>query len=297
MTTSDGSILGTTKIVDHGPASSRWNLVILGDGYRQRAWWRPSQISKYHDDVQSFVDQFHRTHPFDKLWDAINIYRVDVVSRDSGADDPKDCGGTGATARTYFDATFCNYGIRRLLMVNSRTALSVAASQVPEVHETAVVVNSTAYGGSGGAVAVFSLAPGASEIGIHEMGHSAFGLADEYEYYSGCGSGEKGHDRYAGSEPAQPNITTIVSRERIKWGGLVDANTPLPASNNGDCTRCDPQPNPFPDRVVGAFEGAYYNHCGVYRPEFNCRMRALGNPFCAACQQTITAVLKPFLSP
>jgi hypothetical protein len=35
MTTSDGSISGTTLVIDHGPPARRWNLVILGDGYSQ----------------------------------------------------------------------------------------------------------------------------------------------------------------------------------------------------------------------------------------------------------------------
>jgi hypothetical protein len=29
MTTADGSVLGTRQIVDNGPASRRWNLVVL----------------------------------------------------------------------------------------------------------------------------------------------------------------------------------------------------------------------------------------------------------------------------
>ena len=34
MSTSEGYVIGTTKLVDHGPDSARWNLVILGDGYQ-----------------------------------------------------------------------------------------------------------------------------------------------------------------------------------------------------------------------------------------------------------------------
>ena len=34
MGTSDGKILGTTKIVDNWPNASRFNLVIMGDGYQ-----------------------------------------------------------------------------------------------------------------------------------------------------------------------------------------------------------------------------------------------------------------------
>ena len=49
MGAADGFIGATTKIVDHGPNSDRWNLVILGDGYRV------SEIPQYHADVQKFV--------------------------------------------------------------------------------------------------------------------------------------------------------------------------------------------------------------------------------------------------
>lgn len=30
MSASDGYVVGTTKVVDHGPDSARWNLVIIG---------------------------------------------------------------------------------------------------------------------------------------------------------------------------------------------------------------------------------------------------------------------------
>jgi len=289
MTTSDGFIIGTIKLIDHGPAVPRWNLVVLGDGYQQ------DQITKYQKDAQAFVDHLSHTAPFDELWDAVNIYRVDVASTDNGADDPTACGGSGLAAHTYFDASFCNYGIRRLLLCNSATALSVSSAQVPEVHNAIVIVNSLVYGGSGGSVATFSMAQGADEIGIHELGHTAFGFADEYEYYSGCYSGETGQDMYSGNEPVQPNVTAQTNRAAIKWQNLIAAATPMPSTKNTDCTRCDSQASPLPDGTVGAFEGAYYHHCGAHRPEFNCRMRALNYPFCAVCQQTIRQTLAPFL--
>ena len=30
----------------------------------------------------------------------------------------------------------------------------------------------------------------------------------------------------------------------------------------------------------GLFEGAHYYHCGAFRPEYDCKMRELGVPFC-----------------
>lgn len=187
MSTSDGRVLGTTKIVDHGSATSRWNLVIVPDGYRE------VELDRFAADAQEFADTLFATAPFDGLAPAINVFRVDVASTDSGADDPARCsGGTGATAATFFDATFCGRNIRRLLIVNAATVFSVVNELVPQHHMILVIVNSSIYGGSGGSVAVFSKAPGAMQIALHEMGHAAFGLADEYEYFAGCDSGEIG---------------------------------------------------------------------------------------------------------
>jgi hypothetical protein len=295
MSAADGSVSGTHKIVDHGPDAQRYNIVILGDGYRA------SEMAKYHADVQTFVDAFRAAAPFGDLWCGINIHRVDVVSTDSGADDPVTCGdgsaGSGAVARTYFDATFCSGNvIRRLLTCDSVRATAVAHAQVPAAHVTMVLVNSPLYGGSGGAVATFSTAQGAAEIALHEMGHTAFGFADEYEYYAGCGSGETGHDVYVGGEPVEPNVTCNTNKATIKWKSVLSSPAhALPTTANANCAQCDPQGNPQAPDYVGAYEGARYMHCGCYRPSFNCRMRALGEPFCGVCQKTIRDALAPYL--
>ena len=290
MGTSDGSVQGVTKIIDHGPDSVRWNLVILGDGYQT------GELTNYAADALAFVNTLSATTPFDTLWPAINCHRVDVSSTDSGAADPIACGGTGATPSTYFDASFCGDGqIQRLLVVNTTTALNVATAQVPQMHMTIVIVNSTIYGGSGGQVAAFSKAANAQEIAIHEMGHTAFGLADEYEYFAGCASGETGHDSYTGAEPTEPNVTANADRATIKWSSLIAAATAVPTTSNANCAQCDTQSSPVPANTVGAFEGARYFHCAMYRPQFTCRMRELGNPFCAVCQQAITGTISTFM--
>jgi len=295
MSTADGAVGATQKIVDHGPDAARYNIVILGDGYRA------TEMAKYHADVQAFVDVFAHTAPFADLWCGVNVHRIDVSSIDSGADDPVACGdgsaGSGAVARTYFDATFCSGGgIRRLLTCDSASARSVAHAHVPAAHVVMVIVNSPLYGGSGGDIATFSTAPAAYEIALHEMGHTAFGFADEYEYYAGCGSGESGHDVYGGAEPVEPNVTRNLNRATMKWKSVLSSTTDaLPTTANANCGQCDAQPNPRPADYVGAYEGARYMHCGCYRPSYNCRMRILGEPFCAACQRAIRDALAPYL--
>lgn len=290
MGAADGRVLGTTKIVDHGDAAERWNLVIVAEGYRE------GELPLFATDAQSFVDTLTLNPPFGGLMGALNVYRVDVASTASGADDPRACGGTGATPATFFDASFCNNGIQRLLVVDDQAVLDVVNAEVPEWHLILVIVNSAVYGGSGGQVAVFSLAAGANEIALHEMGHTAFGLADEYGFYAGCGI-DTDRDRYAEIEPSEPNVTIDADRATIKWGALIDPETALPTTANADCTQCDPQPSPVPPGTVGAFEGARYYHCGLYRPTFDCRMRALGQPFCPVCQQRIRDTLTPYLPP
>jgi IgA Peptidase M64 len=297
MSPTDGTVVGTTQIVNNGPASLRWNLVLVGDGYRS------SELAQYATNAQSFVDYLFGTPPFNDLYlfgqrlsDAINVYRVDVSSTDSGADDPTPCGGTGAMPATYFDASFCNGGVQRLLVVNTTTVASVVSAQVPQAHQALVLVNSPIYGGGGGPAPTFSMAFGANEIGLHELGHSAFGLADEYEYWAGCGA-DVGHDNHPTSEPTEPNVTINSDRATIKWHSLIAATTPMPTTANANCAVCDPQSSPVMAGTVGAFEGAHYYHCGAYRPEFSCRMRALSNPFCAVCKSRIRSTLEPYLPP
>ena len=93
MGTSDGTVQGTTKIVDHGSDADRWNLVLVSEGYRS------TQMGQFQTDAQNFVNTLFATAPFDTLQSAINVHRVDVTSTDSGADDSTACGGSGPPPR------------------------------------------------------------------------------------------------------------------------------------------------------------------------------------------------------
>lgn len=134
-------------------------------------------------------------------------------------------------------------------------------------------------------------------VPLHELGHGGFGLADEYPYYRGCNLNppETGHDHYTGGEPAEVNVTANTDRASLKWGDLVLPTTPLPTTVNANCAQCDTQLSPVPAGTVGAFEGAKYFHCGLYRPEFDCRMNHRAEPYCAVCQRRIRQMLQPFL--
>jgi IgA Peptidase M64 len=280
MSTSDGSIIGSTQIFGSASRNQAFNVVLLAEGFTA------AQQADFNGACGEFVTAFLATRPFDTLSPAINIFRVNVSSTDSGADDPAATGGTGAVVRTYFDASFRNNGIRRLLVCNASTVLQVAATQVPEFTVAVVVVNSTIYGGSGGSVGTYSLAAGATEIAIHEMGHTAFGLADEYPYYAG--GNETGHDQHPPVEPTEPNVTINADRNTLKWRSAVSSGTAVPTMSNPACDQPDLHPSPVPAGTVGLFEGAHYYHCGCFRPEYDCKMRNLGVPFCRVCSQVIS---------
>ncbi|MFD4415976.1 M64 family metallopeptidase [Streptomyces sp. NPDC058476] len=289
MGVNDGTVTGYAKILDNGSDGDRWNLVILSEGYLA------SQMTSFHLHALDIVNIFTTTPPFDGLSSAINIHRVDIESNEEGADDPTSCsGGTGTAVDTFLDASFCGDPSRRdLLTVDQDLAVDTAFDKVINTHAVLVLVNSSIYGGSGGnkasvGVAVSSLHPDAFNIALHELGHSAFGLADEYDNNSGA------QNHHPGPEPSQGNVTLVDTYPAIKWNVLIDPTTPMPTKKNGNCSKSDTSASPVPAGTVGAFEGAAYYHCGVYRGEFNCKMRNLKEPFCAVCDDIINAALFPF---
>jgi hypothetical protein len=289
----DGAVIGSTKFVDNGPDAERFNFVLLAEGYQQ------SELGKFASDAQAFVNYFFSTPPFSTNRTCFNFWRVDVASTQSGADNPSDCAdgttGSGTLVDTYFDATFCSYGLRRLLTVDESLVLTVLEAQVPSWDTALVLVNSTSYGGSGGTIGVTSLAGTWQQIAIHEFGHSGFGLGDEYGYWAGCSADPAGAQDYHPSfEPVYPNVTIQTTNDLVKWGDLFYPGIAIPTTVNANCAQCDSQPDPYPGQArVGLYEGADYYHCAVYRPAFRCMMRDYA-PFCPVCAARIAQVLQPY---
>jgi len=120
------------------------------------------------------------------------------------------------------------------------------------------------------------------------MGHSVYGLTDEY----GSGDGLAPPP----GEPSQPNATRDTNRTTTKWRALIKAATPMPSQCNPACTAstCVAPTLPPPADAVGTYEGANYSDCGVYRPLANCKMRELVAPFCPVCAGVIEQTLAPF---
>ena len=252
------------KIEDHGNDANRMVWVIMGDGYTS------FQLDDFHQDVECIINEFFSTLPWSEYKNFINIYRIDVISDESGADHPSG----NVYVDTALDATYDTFGISRLLTVNDAKAFDIASS-VPFFDAVMVVVNDPQYGGSGGATSVFSVHEKSGRIALHEAGHLIGGLADEYETpYPGFPEGD-----------SEPNVTYQTEFEYIPWKKWIESDTPLPTPEIGD------------EYGVGIYEGARYRSTGIYRPTYNSIMRSLGATYGPINAEALVLNLHDYVDP
>lgn len=241
-----------------GPAAERFNIAVLGDGYRAE------DQTKLKTDAQGIIDYVFGVTPLKQYAAFFNVKLVHVVSNENGADN----GSYGATRDTALGAYFNCDNIDRLLCIDDGKAAVAAAQDVPEYNFAIVIVNDPKYGGSGGPVCASSSNEQSFEVLAHEIGHSLARLADEYSY----------EGNQAPCDPQQDcreaNATVRTSREQIKWHDWIEQGTPLPT----------PATQAYAN-ATGLFEGARYTPMGVYRPQQNCKMRDLGADYCSVCSE------------
>ena len=225
------------------------------------------ELPLFHQMVDRCIAAFETTAPFNRFLGHLSVAEVDTVSLDSGI--------KGNEARgTVFKGRFQAGSLERVILIDQTVASKLLDLCFTRSAVALVVANTSKYGGSGGAATVFSCEPTwAAEIAMHELGHSLFGLADEYDVAG----------QAATMHPVEPNVCGTAARPGLKWTDLVSPETPLPTQRRGA-----PVPAGLP---IGAYEGAKYQASGVFRPEFNCKMRTPGEPFCLVCERVIESRL------
>ena len=254
------AVASATTVVNSGPSASRMDYVFVGDGYTA------AEMSKWRADAQKVINGFMADPLFAANRANMNVHRVDIASNQSGVDEID----RGIYRDTAMDGEFYCYNIARLLCVNESKVYSIVGSVLaPDRRDVIIVIsNSTRYGGSGGNVATLSMNAQSTEVALHEIGHTAFALADEYEYGS-C---------YLGAEPSEANVSLNRTRS-VKWGSQIASGTPVPTGagtvSNG---------------TVGVFQGGQYCSSGKYRPTENSRMRTLGYPWHAVNERLVGTV-------
>jgi len=221
------------------------DYVILADGFQEHemALFR-TKAQEYADYILDYDDNLSLQR------NAWNIFTVETVSKESGADniDGKD----GTKVDTALDSRFWCRDTKRLLCINGKKVSLVAAKYVPQFDKVLIITNSSKYGGAGGNYATTSLGGGAKMV-VHELGHSLAGLADEYTY---------GKTNPPSSEPKRPNVTINNDIATVKWRHWVGTEGGTAGS-------------------IGLYEGGNYVPEGVWRPTENSLMRSLGKPFYA----------------
>lgn len=270
-------LLGYTQVFDvetiKGDANNnakRINLVILSDGYQI------TELDQFKTDAESFVTNMFSQSPFNEYSNYFNVHIIKVPSNESGADHP----GTATdvtepftpitTADSYFNATFDAFNFHRLLYyeIDGNNAngtytkiTSVLANNFPTYDQALILVNSNVYGGSGGEFPMASTGTSASEIAIHELGHSLFNLKDEY--YPG--------DGLAGEAI---NMTQETNPSLVKWKNWIGINS------------------------IGIYPYGTSGMSATWnRPHQNCKMRYLGVPFCSVCKEGMVEKIHSLISP
>jgi hypothetical protein len=252
-----------------GPAASRFNLIVLGDGYTE------SELPKFRAQVDKHLNVLFSIEPFKSYRSYLNVYAVEIPSPQSGVDcDPA---LTSPKVDTPLQMGFwggCNpNSVQRLLTVSSTAAIQYAdlvPGPTAANRQILAIGNSDTYGGAGGTYATASGGNALSAlITPHELGHSLGGLQDEYDYYA---RGERGAP-YTGPEPASIHHTLLTEQQMLgqqqKWFRWLGET-----SESGG--------------VIGRYEGGMYAGSGVWRPSRHSMMKTLGYYFDQISRERMT---------
>ena len=263
-----------------GPASERLNLVILCDGYQA------DEMQKCRDDVDRNQNVQWSIEPFRSYRNYFNVYRVEIVSQDSGVrcdpddndnpnNDLKDTalrlwysdGCTNPLARgiTYGPAPAGsppgtpNGNTARTNILNTYVAPVLGIPASSQNVQTLAISNTFTYGGIGGTSATTSGgSPQGPLISTHELGHSLGQMADEYPY----SARDVVKPCYPGGEPGSFHHTVYADTQQMindqhKWWRWIGEE-----SESGG--------------TIGLHEGGNTFPCGVRRPSEHSMMRWLG---------------------
>ncbi len=251
------------KNSSRGVVDNRINLLFMGDGYTA------AQQAQFNQKVDATISYMQTFEPYLNYANFVAYDRLFTASNQSGGDKPGPCFNPTSFVDTAFDATYCTANIRRLLTVNSSKVFTAAAAS-PNWDEITVIVNDEEYGGAGGSYSTISTNVDATDVFIHEYGHSFTNLADEYDSafpgFPACSD--------INGPPCETNVTDVTVRNNIKWNYFIDGATPVPTPETAQY-----------NSVIGLFEGARYLTTGMYRPHNACNMQFLGADFCAVCQE------------
>jgi hypothetical protein len=312
-----GFIKKSEVLVNHGDPSTKFNIVILGDGFRL------AKLPVFDAYAKRVKKALTTTEPFKSLINRINVYKVSAVSPENGISNCPEC-GPAKQKNTYFGTTGCWNGAKSPTFIGTPSPEKIyeaVETVIPQqfAHLVVTIINSPGYGGSAPPELgmMFVLRPNLPktkirtfmDLTLHEAGHVIAHLNEEYNT---CNK----------RDPLRPNPNEATQAEvdagTVKWKDLA---LPAEIGAGGRFTVIHRQGDPVvPDgtcqpalpaaqlRSLGAFWGCHsgsppraagdmtpLNRCDVrgkpfYRPMADCRMRNIPatSEFCRVCSQRIT---------
>jgi hypothetical protein len=305
-------------LLESGDSAHKVDLLVMGDGYTR------AEQEKFTRDAQRLTSVLLETEPFRSRRHDFNVRALHVDAVESGISDPRQ----GVWRNSPLGLSFNALDMDRYVLTYRNRELRELAAQAP-YDVIMLLYNGRKYGG-GGIYNLWGTCSADTEVAayvfVHEFGHTFAGLADEYY------SSQVSYESFTppGVEPWEPNVTALLSPEKLKWGTLIQPDTPVPTpwrqseydrmSRDYESRRADLLGRGAPDgemerlfedqrrRIeelwagepfagrVGAFEGASYEPKGIYRPSLDCIMFSR-NPteFCPVCRQALERVIDSYV--
>lgn len=258
-----GTSFEEVKIADSGkPDSESIVVTLMGDGFT--ATEQNIFINAANNAVNYLIGNASTGdpgfYPYNLFRDYFTIYAIKVISEESGVSRDSNT-NNGHIVNNYFGSSFY-YGnnssnIQRGLVITKNE--KARALEKSESSMTAIICNSSRWGGTGGEFAVLSMHTNFGQILTHEFGHSFGGLADEYWY-----EGETFRTREAVNKTQNGNLNTIKWKHWIGRTGIYSGIGAYRFSSNSSHTA--------------------YNW---YKPHKNCQMQYANQPFCAVCAEEL----------
>jgi hypothetical protein len=306
-----GFITKSEALVDNGDPSTKFNIVILGDGFTA------ANVHVFNAHALLLKKALTTTKPFKSLAKRINVYKVTAMSVQSGISNCPNC-GPAKLKNTYFQTTGCWNGTTSGTFVGTSATEKIydaVETVIPQqyAHLVMTIVNCHHYGGStppelGLVFLPLTHSPGYTkkmfmQLATHESGHAIAKLVEEYNpcnkrdplrtYPNEATEAELAAGTIAWTPLAHPSELDAGGQFKVihRYGDPVttDCEPHLPAAQLKSlgafwgCHNADPPPTaaaPYVGRCDSRGQS-------FYRPMANCRMRNIDAEFCRVCSSLI----------
>ncbi|MGE0712842.1 MAG: M64 family metallopeptidase [Planctomycetota bacterium] len=254
--------------VDHGAPATRYDLVIVPDGYTAQ------DLPRFRQHAAQVLDALRATTPWKEYWTYLNVHVVETVSAQSPL---------GRDSRTSALGTSIPPGHFQKPDVDEGRARR-AAARAPACDTVLVLGDGDFRSFATGQWCITSVARADFHLTVlHELGHAVGQLLDEYT--EGEGSA---WDVFVSNALVEwgiglagwgGNITTHTDPDQIPWRAWIPRGTPVPTKDGSG-------------HAVGAYKGAYHVS-GWYRPSEQCMMRSqFRHPrYCPVCRERLVLKL------